>query len=407
MKALRPASFAVRVRHDTLGGHRMLLKSLKLGGLLSFAPGSPATEMRPLNVLIGPNASGKSNFIEAIGLLRATPTNLGMALREGGGALDWLWKGEKGARAELEAVIAYRTAGSLRHRLVLAEAGPKLELVDERIEDPRTKAGKEKPFLYFGHENGRATLNVNQQKRTLRREDLDPQQSVLSQRKDPDQYPELSFLGSSYERIRLYRDWRMGRDAPPRRPQDASLPNDYLMEDASNLGMVLNAIKLDIPVKKALLESLRLVFDGATDYQVKIEGSTVQIFLEEERWLIPASRLSDGTMRWLALLSILLHPSPPPLVCIEEPEIGLHPDLMPALARLLKRASERMQLVVTTHSDVLVDGFSETPEDVLVCERESGATTLHRLDGEALSEWLKMYSLGELWSKGELGGSRW
>lgn len=385
----------------------MLLKSLKLGGVLSFAPDSPAVELLPLNVLIGPNASGKSNFIETIGLLRATPQNLGAALREGGSVLDWLWKGDEDVCAELEAVIAYKNGGSLRHRLLLGEVGQKLELLDEQIEDARTKSGKEKPNLYFGYENGRPMLNVKQQKRSLRREDLDPQQSVLSQRKDPDQYPELSFLGSAYEHIRLYRDWRMGRDAPPRRPQDASLPNDSLLEDARNLGMVLNALKLNVPVKKAVLEALRQVFDGVTDYQVKIEGGTVQIFLEEERWLIPATRMSDGTVRWLALLAVLLHPSPPPLVCIEEPEVGLHPDLMPALARLLKEASERMQLIVTTHSGALVDAFSDTPEDVLVCERLDGSTTLRRLDKVSLSEWLKMYSLGELWSKGELGGTRW
>lgn len=386
----------------------MLLKSLKLSGLLSFAPDSPATELGPLNLLIGPNASGKSNFIEAVGLLRGTPQNLGSALREGGGMMqDWLWKGEESVRGEIEAVLIYTKSWSLRHRLVLAEAGQRLELLDERIENSQTKAGKTKPFLYFGYENGRPMLNVKQEKRILQREDLDPQQSVLSQRKDPDQYPELSFLSDAYQRVRLYRDWRMGRDAPPRRPQDASLPNDYLTEDAKNLGMVLNALRLNVPVKKALIEALQQVFDGITDFSVKIEGGTVQVFLEEERWLIPATRLSDGTVRWLALLSVLLHPNPPPLVCIEEPEIGLHPDLMPTLARLLKQASERMQLIVTTHSEALINAFTDAPENVLVCERIGGCTTLKRLEKEALSEWLKLYSLGELWSKGELGGTRW
>jgi predicted ATPase len=385
----------------------MLLKNLKLSGLLSFAPDSPATELGSLNLLIGPNASGKSNFIEAVGLLRSTPQNLGTALREGGVMQDWLWKGEEGVHAEIEALVAYTKTWSLRHRLVLAEAGQKLELLDERIENSQTKAGYSKPFLYFGYENGRPMLNVKEEKRVLRREDLDPQQSVLSQRKDPDQYPELSFLGEAYQRVRLYRDWRMGRDAPPRRPQDASLPNDYLMEDARNLGMVLNALRLNVPVKKALIDGLRQVFDGITDFSVKIEGGTVQVFLEEERWIIPATRLSDGTVRWLALLSVLLHPTPPSLVCIEEPEIGLHPDLMPTLARLLQRASERMQLIVTTHSEALINAFTDTPENVLVCERIDGSTTLRRLESESLSEWLKMYSLGELWSKGEIGGTRW
>ena len=179
------------------------------------------------------------------------------------------------------------------------------------------------------------------------------------------------------------------------------------MEDARNLGMVLSSLRLNVPVKKALIEALRQVFDGITDFSVKIEGGTVQVFLEEERWLIPATRLSDGTVRWLALLSVLLHPKPPPLVCIEEPEIGLHPDLMPTLARLLTQASERMQLIVTTHSEALINAFTDAPDNVLVCERVDGCTTLKRLEKEALSEWLKLYSLGELWSKGELGGTRW
>lgn len=384
-----------------------MLKSLKLSGLLSFGPDSPATELRELNLLIGPNASGKSNFIEAVGLLRATPQNLGVALSEGGGMLDWLWKGEAGVQGELDAFLTYDKFRSLHHRLVLAQAGQKLELVDERIEGTEIKAGKSKPYLYFGYENGRPMLNVKTRARRLQREDLDPQQSVLSQRKDPDQFPELSFLGDMYQRVRLYRDWRMGRDAPPRRPQQASLPNDYLSEDASNLGMVLSSLRLNVPVKKELIEALRQVFDGITDFSVKIEGGTVQVFLEEDRWLIPATRLSDGTVRWLALLSVLLHPKPPPLVCIEEPEIGLHPDLMPTLARLLKQASARMQLIVTTHSEALINAFTDAPDNVLVCERTDGCTTLKRLDQGALSEWLKMYSLGELWSKGELGGTRW
>lgn len=104
---------------------------------------------------------------------------------------------------------------------------------------------------------------------------------------------------------------------------------------------------------------------------------------------------------------MLLDPKPPRLVCIEEPELGLHPDLIPTMARLLKTASERMQLIATTHSEVLINELSGSPEDVLVCEREQGSTTMRRLDKESLTEWLTEYSLGQLWSKGVLGGNRW
>jgi predicted ATPase len=107
------------------------------------------------------------------------------------------------------------------------------------------------------------------------------------------------------------------------------------------------------------------------------------------------------------LLAILCDPEPPPLICIEEPELGLHPDLMPTIARLLKSAAERTQLIVTTHSDILVDEFTDEPEAVVVCEKVEGQTTMRRLESERLAEWLDRYRLGELWTKGEIGGVRW
>jgi predicted ATPase len=94
-------------------------------------------------------------------------------------------------------------------------------------------------------------------------------------------------------------------------------------------------------------------------------------------------------------------------VCIEEPELGLHPDVLPGLADLLRAASERTQLVVTTHSDMLVDAMTETPESVLVCEKHDRCTHVRRLDAGKLAGWLDKYRLGELWTSGELGGVRW
>jgi predicted ATPase len=140
---------------------------------------------------------------------------------------------------------------------------------------------------------------------------------------------------------------------------------------------------------------------------VSVEGGTVQVFFHESRFAIPATRLSDGTLRYLCLLAVLCHPAPPPLICIEEPELGLHPDMMPTIARLLKAASERTQLIVTTHSDILVDELSEQPDAVVVCERNEGRTAMKRLESKALGEWLKKYRLGQLWIQGGLDGVRW
>jgi predicted ATPase len=171
--------------------------------------------------------------------------------------------------------------------------------------------------------------------------------------------------------------------------------------------LVLNRLRRHPEAKRAILDNLQQLYPGIEDYDVSIEGGTVQVFLQERGFTIPATRLSDGTLRYLCLLTILCHPNPPPLVCIEEPELGLHPDLMPTIARLLKAASERTQLVVTTHSDLLVDAFTEEPESVVVCDRSEGQTTMRRLSEKKLKAWLEDYRLGQLWMQGGIGGVRW
>ncbi len=87
--------------------------------------------------------------------------------------------------------------------------------------------------------------------------------------------------------------------------------------------------------------------------------------------------------------------------------MGLHPDILPSLSDLLREASERCQLVITTHSDVLVDALTDTPDAVVVCEKHAGKTEMRRLDKTHLDAWLERYSLWDLWRKGELGGNRW
>jgi len=152
---------------------------------------------------------------------------------------------------------------------------------------------------------------------------------------------------------------------------------------------------------------LRRLYEGLDDFDVRIKGGTVEVFLTEGDFVIPASRLSDGTLRFLCLLAILCDPDPPQLICIEEPELGLHPDMLPSLADLMIAASERTQLVVTTHSDILVDAMTDRPENVVIFEKHQGCTQMKRLDSKELEHWLKDYRLGRLWTDGELGGVRW
>ena len=182
----------------------------------------------------------------------------------------------------------------------------------------------------------------------LRPEEINPQKSVLSQRKDPDQYPELTELGRLFGSFRFYRDWEFGVNSRAREASPADAPNDFLEESARNLALMLNRF-MDMPkLKKQIVEHMRTFYANAKSINTTVVGGRIDVRLEEKGFNVSAARLSDGTLRWLSLLTILLHPSPPPLVCLEEPELGLHPDVIRPLARLLVEASQRMQLIVTT-----------------------------------------------------------
>ncbi len=383
----------------------MLLHELKIQGILSFGP-AVAFPLRPLNVLVGPNGSGKSNLVEALDLLRSSPTKLTAPIRAAGGAFrDWLWKGPT-IFPEVEAVIKNTWTGHFtRHRIEFNDLAQQLEVLGETI----TTWDKQEPRTLFEYLNVSPVLfGRSGQRRGLRPEELAPDESILSQIKDPFQYPELDRLGKAYASIRSYREWSFGIGSVLRKPQPADMPSGRLAEDFSNLALFLNRLRGNPPAKRVLIERLRDLYDGIDDFHDDVKGNTVEIFLTEGDHVIPASRLSDGTLRYLCLLAILCDPEPPPLICIEEPELGLHPDLLPTIADLLVEASARTQLIVTTHSDIIVDALSEQPESVVVVEKHEGATQLRRLEATAeLKQWLERYRLGELWIRGEIGGKRW
>ena len=352
------------------------IRRLEMRGLLSFPPDMPAFELQDLNVLIGPNGSGKSNVIEAIELLRATPTDFAGAIRDGGGAAEWLWKGEAAtnvANIEIETgdqpvSLTNPPELPLRYRLEFVTANTRVEVSDEAIEEtaPR-EAGMNSPYFYYRFQQGHPVINIRERSdsrhgkttsRRLQRHDLLPDQSVLAQIKDPDRYPELTWLGRQFGHIQMLRDWTIGRYTAPRKAQPADLPEDRLLPDCANLALILNKIEHD-QVWSEFNRLLRRFFPRFERMSTKVSGGTIQFYLHEAGFNspVPATRLSDGTIRFVALLATLLTPSPPPLVCIDEPELGLHPDAVSLVADLMIEASERTQLIVATHSDALVSAL--------------------------------------------------
>ena len=187
------------------------IQRLGLQGLLSFPPDMEPFTLQPLNVLIGPNGSGKTNVIEALELLRAAPMNLGKALQSGGGVEEWMWKGEEGSRARI----------TLKMKGGLLAKGPFLYMLEisdhvfghgihyEKIEEITSGADEGASRLIYRFDGGEPIISVKSSdspnirtERKLRKETFDRNESVLSQIKEPSIYPELSQISMQFREIK-------------------------------------------------------------------------------------------------------------------------------------------------------------------------------------------------------------
>ena len=243
---------------------RKFFRTIRLQNILSFGPDTPELALEPLNVLIGPNASGKSNLIEALSLLQAAPRDLQEPIRRGGGVRDWLWKGTASTpTATIDVTTDHQPKqGALRYRLSFtSDILDRFAIVDEVIEDEKPETVGEEPCFYYRYQGSSPVIKaippgnkhplellfagqkVDRVERALTRQDLKSDQSILSQVRDSYAYPELWHMWIMLEILSFYRELYLGRDAPLRLPQKPDLPQDILLEDASNLSLVLNNLQ--------------------------------------------------------------------------------------------------------------------------------------------------------------------
>ena len=380
----------------------MLLHSITLTDLLSF--NEAKLELRPLNVLIGANASGKSNLISAIGLLNAAPGSLPNAMMWGGGVRQWISQRQpRGLTAKIAAQVEIPKAeGPLQYFLEFCEHDGSLSIAAESL---RSVDGR----VFFR----RSPTHVKIQKaldQPVSETDISGSQSLLAAYRDPADPGPTTRLGEAFGAIRTFHEFNTSPVSQARRGASVGLQKDFLLDGGGNLALILQNLSFRWGNLDRLTEYLRRFWDGAEDIRVDLEGGVAQTYVKERGIPNPMSalRLSDGTLKFLCLLAVLLHPEPPPLICIEEPELGLRPDAVTVVADALREASEKCQVIVTTHSEALVGAFSDEPEAVVVCERGAdGGTEFSRLRSIDLDEWLERYRLGELWRKGEIGGNRW
>ena len=392
----------------------MFINRLELKKVFSFRDST--IELGQLNVLIGPNAVGKSNLIEVLSLLQATPNGFATAILRGGGVRQWIWLGDR-VPSPIAAVGCQlkltrgRQVGPVVYGLQFSEDRYGLVILREHI--GRVNPDPESDGVYLEREYNRAQFGSEalklMQPQMVGQMSLLPAESVLAQFKNPADLTPITEVGNHFARIRIFREFRTGPQSGARQGISTNAPKDALVDGGDNLALVLNELNFH-DVHERIRAYLRRFCERFEDIKISVGEGLARTFLREAGLveMLSAIRMSDGTLKFLSLLAALFHPSPPPLMCIEEPEAGLHPDALQLVAEALIEASESMQLIVTTHSDALVDALTDRPETVLVCERDfDNGTQMKRLSREDLKEWLERYTLGDLWRRGEIGGGRW
>lgn len=184
--------------------------------------------------------------------------------------------------------------------------------------------------------------------------------------------------------------------------------NEYLRPDGSNLAAFLYKLKKKSKVEyRRIRETIQLAAPFFDDFLLRESIDDADQMLLEWRqknsdYPFHPSQLSDGTLRFMCLTAALLQPEPPSTILLDEPELGMHPYALTLLAELIKKASHRTQVIVSTQSANLIDHFE--PGDIIVVERDKGESVFKRLNADKLKDWLEDYSLGELWQKNVFGG---
>lgn len=396
---------------------RRFIKTIRLDNILSYGPDSGEFSLEPLNVLIGPNASGKSNLIEIIALLASTPRDFQHRILLGGGAHEWIWKGSEQLGISTIEVTTESIWEPIRYRLSFTETAQRFVLVDEVIEQATPPIDSNLPYQYYRYQAGNPTINLLSKPddksgpeyymSDIPPGEIDIESSRLSQRQGAN--PELTYLAHCFASISFYRKRDFSINETPRQPGRLDSPRSFLSESGHNLSSVLSSLLKEPDMKINIMSKMKRFYPNINDIVFDSVGNSIQTYFHESSLshAIPATRMSDGSLRYLCLLAILCHPNPPSVICIEEPEVDLHPDIISETADLLIEASKRSQIIVTTHSDILVDAFTDIPESIVICDKQDGTTKLRRLSKGEIDSWLEDYRLGEIWMSGQIGGTRW
>lgn len=376
-------------------------------------------ELRPLNILIGRNGTGKSNLIGFLRMLRdAADGHLADNIRAAGGLKQIRWRGNKEDeriewKLKFEKLKNNDDPTCFFEGHLAAQANGYTIQLEEISRPPYPKYTN--PFKFLSAADGYPRI-LKSKAMNASEDNLDEgngysynaQEFVISQLRDPVQYPLLNEIRS------LLADWIIFRgfgesalkNIYDSQPLDVILPLRLDIE-GKKLVSVLHAVANDSRYNTAQDQLEETLSAGFPEFRklafITTAKGTVELqWRNKNGWQFAASEISDGMLRFLGLATLLLLPEPPSLIAIDEPEVGLHPRLLPLLADLLKDASTRTQIIVTTHAPELLNAEVIEPEDIVVVERENDETHVERLNTTQLELWLDRYTLGGLWTMGKL-----
>jgi predicted ATPase len=332
-------------------------------------------KLRSINVLTGPNASGKSNLYNSVFLLaKAAAGGFAQVIAEEGGMPSVLWAGARKSRSlgsgRMEPVRMHLGVKTDTFNYELACGLPKLQgpiptsqfrsafAMDPEVKEEHvwmdSPGGLKVTFFQRGPKG--AWILDSDERLTDYSGELQPTESVLSQLREPHLYPELSALRTEMSRWRFYHHFRTDAESPLRHPQ-VGVRTPVLSHDGRDLAAALQTIN-EIGMSEELHEAIRQAIPGASlEIEHDEDNGTFAVLLRMPGLKRPlrARELSDGTLRYLCLLAALLSPRPPALLALNEPETSLHPDLLEALAQQMVNAARTSQLWVVTHSAKLAE----------------------------------------------------
>ncbi len=345
-----------------------------------------------VTLLVGANGSGKSNIIDAFELLgRIVDGSLQSHLLRHGGMAAQLHRSATGQDAHDLVLEAWSQSAEFLK-------GGKPRRVQNGYEARLRASAGDEATLYertFTHQVDHYP------------EPYDVPLGAARESQLPDvadEHPATRYLLEALTGCRVFHFDDTSPDAPPLRR--VSVADDLtLHDDARNLAAVLLTMQTDHPMHyRRIVRSVRNVAPFFDDFVLKPSGEDVILRWREKGLdtVFSGNALSSGTLRFICLATLLQQPEPPATIVLDEPELGLHPFAIHQLADLLQSAGEQRRIVVATQSVTLLSQFSI--EDVAVVERMQGATTVSRLDSEALEAWLDDYSVGDLWEMNLLGG---